>query len=384
MEIKVVASTKDGYCMPIEDVKMFSGRSAGICYLPEDYDTLCNEDPEKTMGRAENNLESMHHSVYGHVTYNFVLINIPKILAMVLNNEKAYTTSEKSGRYTRMKTSDEERELYDKWLEIFIDKISKKYPKISEKNRKKLAMENARYLISVFTPGTTMEYTCSIQQWNYILDWARDFIENANDNDLFSHKLKKVLKEFLKNQPDVVIEGLNSGMKDRHFSLFARTKKKKKEYFGWTYCTNYKASFTQLAQAHRHRTLSYEITIPKKRQFYVPPIIKGTDYEEEWLEDIQSLWEYFPQGMLVDVNERGTAENFVLKCTERCCGYAELGTMRQTKKTMAKYLAAVKNSDPDVYAYLEPYSHGARCTFPGWKCKEPCVFGGKDAMDRLI
>ena len=40
--------------------------------------------------------------------------------------------------------------------------------------------------------------------------------------------------------------------------------------------------------------------------------------------------------------------------------------------------------EPDLYNYLLPYSKGARCTFPGWKCTSPCVFGGKNAMARKI
>ena len=31
---------------------------------------------------------------------------------------------------------------------------------------------------------------------------------------------------------------------------------------------------------------------------------------------------------------------------------------------------------------LLPYSKGARCTFPGWKCKSPCIFDGKKTIKR--
>ena len=115
----------------------------------------------------------------------------------------------------------------------------------------------------------------------------------------------------------------------------------------------------------------------------MPPIIRGTELEEEWLKDISSLEEYYPQGMLLKINERGTLENFVLKCTERLCGAAQLEIMEQTKDTMDKYLEATKN-DEVIHNYLLPYSKGARCTFPGFKCNMPCVFGGKGAMNRKI
>ena len=54
---------------------------------------------------------------------------IPKILAMILNNEKIYNTSEKSARYTHMEPSEDEKALYEKWIEIYKTEISKKYPK---------------------------------------------------------------------------------------------------------------------------------------------------------------------------------------------------------------------------------------------------------------
>lgn len=94
--------------------------------------------------------------------------------------------------------------------------------------------------------------------------------------------------------------------------------------------------------------------------------------EKEWLKDISSLEEYYPQGMLVKVNERGTVENFILKCTERLCGAAQLEIMEQTVITMNKYLESVKDN-PVIENELLPYSKGARCTFPGWKCKSPCI-----------
>ena len=41
--------------------------------------------------------------------------------------------------------------------------------------------------------------------------------------------------------------------------------------------------------------------------------------------------------MLVQVNERGTIENFVLKCMERLCGFSQLEIMQETKNIMNKY-----------------------------------------------
>ena len=92
MKVEVVASTKVGYKMPKEEAIDFSGKEAGICYLPDDLQKLLNEDKEKTLKRANRTLKSGHHSVFGHPTYNLSLEGIPKILAMILNNEKVYNT----------------------------------------------------------------------------------------------------------------------------------------------------------------------------------------------------------------------------------------------------------------------------------------------------
>ena len=325
-------------------------------------------------------MESGHHSVFGHAHYNLIFEGIPKILAMILNNEKIYNTSEKSARYTKMEPSEEEKVLYEKWIEKYKKVIKEEYPEFDDKKVQKLAQENARYLISVFTPATIMEYTVSFEQLNFIISWFEDYIENEPETG-FSIQLKKAMKEFLEALPDLKVEKLNPRVKKTKLSLFAT--RDRKEEFGENYCTTYLASFAQLAQAQRHRTLAYEMSLLDKPEYYVPRIIRGTELEAEWLRDISSLEKYYPQGMLVKVNERGTVENFVLKCTERLCGAAQLEIMEQTVETMNKYLEAVKN-DTNIEKYLLPYSKGARCTFPGWKCNSPCIFGGKKAMTRKI
>ena len=53
------------------------------------------------------------------------------------------------------------------------------------------------------------------------------------------------------------------------------------------------------------------------------------------------------------------------------------------RNTMDKYLEAVKDNE-ELYNYLLPYSKGARCTFPNFKCTAPCIFGARNAMNRII
>lgn len=381
MQIRVLASTKVGYEMPREEAINFSGKSAGICYMPDSLDTLFSEDSVKTERRAKGTLASGHHSVFGHITYNLALEGIPKILAMILNNEKMYNTSEKSARYTKMEPSEKEEKLYEKWIAIYQDVIKEKYPEIDDKKNKKLAMENARYLISVFTPATVMEYTVNFGQLNYIAHWFEDFIRTAEDTN-FNVKLKKVFAEFNEKIADLLVPELNSNVKGRTLSIFA--KRRRAEEFGENYCVNYQGTFAELAQAQRHRTLYYEIFIPKEHKYFVPPIIKGTSFEEEWVKDISSLDDEFPQGLLLDINERGTVENFVMKCQERLCGAAQLEIAIQTKEILNRYLANTKDSKPEIYEYLMPFSKGARCTFPGWRCTQPCIWGAKRGIDRQI
>ena len=83
-----------------EKAIQLSGKIAGICYDEEGFSHLENEKLEKTMRRVDMTLNNGHHSVYDHISISFNLQNLPKILAMVLNNEHQYTTSEKSARYT--------------------------------------------------------------------------------------------------------------------------------------------------------------------------------------------------------------------------------------------------------------------------------------------
>ena len=382
MNIKIIGSTKVGYKMPKEEAINFAGKSAGICYMPDTIDTLFSENEEKTLKRAKRTIESGHHSVYDHPTYNLVLEGIPKILAMILNNEKMYTTSEKSARYTKMETSEKEKVLYEKWIEIYKNKILKEYPNIEEKHAQKLAQENARLLISIFTPSTTMEYTVSLRQINYIIHFFENYIQNEPDND-FNKLLKPYLKEFIDNLSEIKVEGLNSDVKQRKISLFDERKERKEE-FGENYSINYYGTFAQLAQAQRHRTLNYKIQLLDEPRFFIPEIIRGTSLEKEWLDDISSLSDIFPQGELIKINERGTVENFILKCQERLCGCAQLEIALQTKEILDKYIEKTKKTNKDVYEYLLKYSKGARCTFPGFKCTSPCIWGAKYALNRKI
>lgn len=382
----------DGTFDKHEAIKL-SGKYAGECYNQEDFEYLMNEPEEKTMRRVDMTLNNGHHSVYDHVLINFNLQNIPKILAMVLNNEKQYTTSEKSARYTPVVRKigsiiiEEEERLYNKWIEILKRKIKSQYGNIYNDSKiQKLAQENARYLITVFMP-TQMIYSTSIRQMNYIASWMEDYIKKADMNNSFERKLSSSMKELLEGLADlnVLEEGLLKNEKRRSLSLFGKYLDSREEHFSDVYCYTYKGSFAELAQAHRHRTLDYQMEMLKEKEYFIPPIIADDNMlVDEWLEDMQIVKDLTPQGELVKINERGTYENFILKCKERLCSAAQLEIMMQTRETLLKYKKALEEQKSPLAKDIEKYSHGARCTFPDFNCASDCKFNEGKTLERKI
>ena len=248
--------------------------------------------------------------------------------SMVLNNEKEYNTSEKSARYTVMKDIEpKQNALYEKWVNIFEREIKKLYPDGSnkffdEKGKKarKLAQENARYLISVFTP-TNMEYSTSFRQLNYICHWMEGEIEKPENK--FYEQLIPSMQEFVEFCKDrnIYSERLFDG-KDRGFSLFDEPVLK--TVYSSNYQGMYKMSFACLAQDQRHRTLDLAInkfTFPndfkKITEFYIPPIIANNPaLRDEYLKDMASVAQFLPQGTLLDVSEAGSYKKTLCLCSK--------------------------------------------------------------------
>lgn len=372
---------------------MYSAKIAGECYEMEGWKNLKDEPEEKSKKRANLTLNLEHHSVYDHVNITFELSNVPKILAMILNNEHQYNTSEKSARYTKIVKTEgsvitkKEETLYNKWMEILKDQIKKVYGEtFDDRKIVKLAQENARYLVTVFMP-TQMIYTVPFGQLNKIVSFIKRIIDKKDiiGNETFNKKLIPYLKNFIEelNSHNLLVENLQTNRKNRGLSLFA--KNIRKEYFGDTYSVNYKASFAELAQAHRHRTLNYEFKFLEKTEFFIPPIIlDDKKLTEEWLKDMNSVSNVFPNGMLVHVNERGTYENFILKCKERICTSAQLEIMLQTRETLMKYEKGLNNNSHPLKSNISSYTKMARCTFDDYECASPCKFKEGINLTRLI
>lgn len=114
--------------------RLIAGLMGATCYMPDTFEKLNLKPIENILGISTQVEDSGHHSTFGHSFLTLEISGIPKALAMVLNNEKEYNTSEKSARYTRMKDIEpRQNALYDKWVNIFeqeIKKMSKRLFKI--------------------------------------------------------------------------------------------------------------------------------------------------------------------------------------------------------------------------------------------------------------
>lgn len=385
----------------LKEAILLSGKIGGMCYLQGDFSSIEGEDESKTIRRIVNTIENRHHSVYDHMYVNLEIENLPKIVAMILNNEKTYATSEKSARYTQIDAStgvsEQEINLYNKWNDKFVELISKRYGNVfDEKRIKKLSQENARYMVSIFMP-TKMAYSTTLRQINYIYHWFNDYIQNANSS--IELKIAQYLKDFneelvncnlivedLKNIFYSVNEGIviNDG-KNRKLSLFSDTFDYEEEIFSNIYNTVYMGSAAYLAQAQRHRTLSYQMILENTHKFYIPEIIK--DDEElvnEWKNDMDSVSELYPQGMLFKIKESGSYEAFILKCKERLCTFAQLEINNVSKDLMNKYANELTRKNHPLKNDIQHYLKGARCTFPCYKCNSPCNFSEGIKLNRKI
>lgn len=368
----------------------YSAKLAGECYESDGWTKLKNELDEKSIKRANFTLSMEHSTPYEHIAIGFEIVNLPKIVAMILNNERQCSTSEKSARYTRIDSnidsniSLKEGELYNKWMNIFKSKIKSEYSHVFNDSKiEKLAQENARYLVSVFS-STKMIHTIPWVQLNRVISFMNKYIEKSNQND-FDMRLTESFKQFIEcfEQLNVLDEKAMSNRKDRSLSLFSNNVVE--EYFGTTYSTNYKGTFAQLAQAHRHRTLEYSMKLLEEKEYFVPPILLDDQtLVDEWLNDITSVSYATPQGELISINECGVYDKFILKTKERLCTSAQQEIMVQTKETLTKYKEELEKKNHPLATDINQYTKGARCSFKDYKCAQDCKFLEGKKLTRKI
>lgn len=389
----------------------YQGQLGGICYSEDGLMVSFNETLDKTEKRVNMMTSGEHQSVFEHVNIGLYLQNSPKFLNMILNNEHQYSTSERSLRYTSIDENDdlplEVIYLYNKWNQIFFDKIKEKYGNCkSDKQIMKLAQENSRYLMPVTMP-TEMVHTIPLAQLNRVVTYLMDYVDNGVDNekDDLHQQMERPIKDFIYNlyELNVIDDRLISNRKHRSLSIFGKDIRKDYQEFGETYTTTYKGSFAEYAQAHRHRTIYYDMYRTLSKEYYLPPILEG-DYTNiaNWKHDMQriALMGYIPQGEMIMIREKGTFDNFILKMKERLCSAAQLEVAMQTEKTRNDYRNSLYNYyvqhkedlvDPvvcwkkkDMLDILDKHSKGARCTFPDYDCPKDCKFNEGKTLVRKI
>lgn len=463
-----------------KDFEIFSGKAAGICYMPDDYMENGIQNIDKAIKRASSTAQSGHHSVWEHPHISLV-IKTNKMIAMILNSLGVYATSEKSARYTKMTPETElELQLYNKWEDIFKNLILNRYPNINDKELNtrfkkvfeskegkktdaptiingqfehidgpnkmfflqeldrlkdsntlpscKLAQENARYIISVFTP-TTLMYTVSYRQAMLIVSYFELLQVNLeHQTGVFETKLLKYVREFTgkfkqavgeiklqdtKNQYIRFLEAQHIGeIRNNKFVCYDTFGKSelynrfeaKKMVCGDSYTLVYWGSLAMLAQAQRHRTIRYTMffkaEFEKDNYFYTPNILIEADNESlvtEWINDLNSIKQCIPQATLVRITEQGLFEDFALKCKERLCGKAQLEIVNRTADNLIYFYINKKKlctANKQLLKYMIDNSKifennlsigiAPRCKFSDYTCKEGCFWGPDKALDRLI
>lgn len=369
-----------------DEASVLCGKAARVCYCDNDYSEI-DKRPDKGVSRFEGCLKSGHHSVLEHYNVSIVFEGVSKMQTLLLNSSQIYSTSERSGRYTVMTgNTDEEVKLYTKWLALFSKVIKDKNPDIAEKTLITKAQENARYLLSVFTHSSTIYYTTNLRQWNVMLASfreMRDYIDTAKPKTFFWENMRSDLEDLIYEiERNVEIKGANfgSGTYQCMFTAFKEDHPMKgyhpaNAYFRDTYIDVYNVTPVALAQLQRHRAIKYYVdTEFEVKEFYIPPVIRGTAYEKEWLGDLAKLSKYVPQATIFKVIETGFADDFIKKCYHRLCRRVQLETMEQTKATLERFITNEKFKGAYYSQLKDIYNNGdikTKCK-RGIPCTEPC------------
>lgn len=416
MDVRISAVTKRCDNETIGDIiretKVISGQAAGVCYSAQNYFESSAASDEKSLSRYETTVGNGHHSIAGHSHFTLVLSNIPKLTAMILNSFGVYNTSEKSGRYTIMtegETDESNRNmiLYNKWQKIFKDLIIHFYPDTADTHGKqscladKLAIENARYMLSVLAPYTSMEYTVSYRDLCYIIDMCRRFMERYDANKPYTQGITDSVYRCVKELHDNLID---TGLYDPNlYDIYGREIEfyphfdepnvfDAEEHIGETYLIKYSCSLVDLAQEQRHRPIKYSMSFCTE-SYYVPEILRrATDcglgnYVNEWLNDLISIGDTIPNATLVLIAERGCLDDFMKKCAERLCSRVQYETMKTVSDNFRKFTAHYNAGlgSPYFNSLVERHYKDGK-VLP--KCaNRKCVESGcmcKNALDRIV
>lgn len=283
------------------------------------------------------------------------------------------------------------------------------------------SQENARYILGIFTKSTTFGYTTTLAQWNYIYDWCQRYIMQFEKSSIAANGLIRYLKDgtirpatFFETQMYDDLQELYTYLRENLYIENLRDHKKrgfdmlvdifdenhfmkdynheKDENIRFAYTTDYDTSLIVLSHLHRHKTLKYYMNLDVEHAgFYVPVFIQGTELEDEWLKDMESVRDLIPQGMLVHIIETGTLDNFALKTSERFCGCAMLETMLNVKSVGEKFVELYESGKATqleknvIERFYDPDTKQLRtkATITDG-CHEGCYFGCAHALDRIV
>ena len=412
-----------------EEIKI-SGKSAGMCYCEDNFDKiLANDDAAKN--RFKRVVGTHHHSIAEHAHIEVVITGMSKILAMILNNLTVYCTSEKSGRYTTMTGNcDLEKQAYNAWYTniknvlMESDMVLAKGEDI-EKVADKLAKENARYVLDIFSPIVSMCYTCSLAQWTYITQWMRAevptlrkradralstdmglsnyCIELAREFETLSdlidasglyipeleNKKGRRIDTFLENYHDVFRTADNLEGRVRPFVVPSV------EVLEDIVIVRSHASFAALAQLQRHRTSKFTMSVldhygqvnerspeRKPRSFFTPRVVNARD----WIDDLNMLLMEpevtLPTATVIPFKMVTTFEDFKSIMMERCCGRAQFETflcVNEIHEAIFRKSALYREFCAD---YGLPQRGVTKCMMQ--KCAEPCRFIARGLENRYV
>ncbi len=396
---------------------IYSGIKAAWCYkkgtvTPKDIREMAEDD---LIRMGVNTFLSDHGTPNEHDYVSVEITGIPKLLCMILNDEHQYTTCERSLRYTKVLPSDYisdlEVEKYNKWYKIFNQifltqykdwflKVNQNSLENAKKDMRKKAQENARNFVSILTP-TSIAYSTPFYQWQKIAIFLNDMIKDPKTpleklaapyaKELIDHliylnivvKKEEAIKLYppLKNEITDNREWLYRNNKGIKLSLFASNNQfsgiNKPNEFSTVINYNSEMSFSALAQAQRHRTSDVEMQLLEEYRFVIPPVIKNTPYEIEYIKDMMEVEKIYPQGQNVLVNISSSLKNIInFIGQERAC---ELAQQEIENWYVNQFLPDIVEGLKEKEAYQEEYKiltkqyiNRCRCAYPNYHCPRPC------------
>lgn len=390
MELKIIASTQLDSVADKNNFDYLAGISAGISNTASKLEELRTEDIEKTNRRIAVAKEEGDERFFKTSSFSIAIDGLPRILGFMLQHYPNIHIVDREGRYVNVKMSASQELIYNKWVEIFKNKIIKLYKSdypayFSDAKIKKLAHDNARYLTSVFAT-TDVIMTANYVDLNRFIAISQVIIAKA-DKTVFEDRLAVALDELVVKLKDLPYydEELCMNYAGDNTSIFADNKRNE-EYYADVYSSVYNSSWLYLDEALDLGGVEYKFNFDENdKSYYIPEILSDSpEFAELWLSDIKSLGDdYFPMATLLEIEERGTLDNFLDKLKSTKCTHTQLELNKRANDTLHKYEYALRLKVHPRAEDLIAFTHGSKCKC-GYECKEECEFGlGVDETRRI-